>query len=55
MEFELIGKIAVAVLIPVILGGMVSAFYAAQTKWEIRREKEFWMRRNVWWVEGGSK
>lgn len=54
MEFELIGKIAVAVLIPVILGAMVSAFYAAQTKWEIRREKEFWMRRNAMWIDGGS-
>ena len=55
MEFELIGKIAVAVLIPVVLGGMVSAFYAAQTRWEIRREREFWANRNAYWIDGGAK
>lgn len=55
MEFELIVKIVVAAMIPVILGGAVSAFYAAQTRWEIRRERQFWVNRNAYWIDGGAK
>jgi hypothetical protein len=55
MEFELIVKIAVAVAMPVIVCVMSWAVYAAQTRWEIRREKRFWENRNAWWVEGGVK
>ena len=51
MEFDIIEKIALAVMCPVFASALLVAFYVSQVKWEKRRERRWWQERKTEWVD----
>ena len=51
MEFDIIEKIALAVMCPVFASALVVFVHMTQARWEKRRDQRFWATRNADWIE----
>lgn len=55
MEFDIVEKIAIAVMCPVFASSLLAFVYYTQAKWEQRRDQRFWAKRQLEWIEGGGR